>query len=302
MSKTISKSAEIANRFYREGTAYNAVLAILIAETLNGHGITRAKLIEQAGKVELENGKHPTKHDVGVVLSPSENNMGNFSANGHLYYCNREPVAGSKRTLQYFYVERKTSLEPHSRPVSNEDIEAREARKHARAEAKAKREAEKAEKRAELEARKQARAEAKAAKEAVKEAIAAKAAERDELKAAIKATKADRWARKQTMFADKKALAAAEKEGDTDTAKSLKKTIGGHRLQLSNFDRKLVKLAGQLEAVQDELTAMRHSTDATDTETPAETSKNERPTEQAEGEAFETPEGEQDESENEVEV
>jgi len=280
MSKKISKSAEIANRVYREGTAYNAVLAILIAETLRGFGVTRAKLIERAGKVELENGKHPTKHDVGVVLSPSEDNMGNFSANGHLYYCNREPVAGSKRTLKYFFVERETPLKPHSRPVSNEEMEVREARK-------------------------QARAEAKAAKEAVKEAIAAKAAERDELKAAIKTTKADRWARKQTMFADKKALAAAEKEGDTDTAKSLKKTIGGHRLQVNNFDRKLAKLTEQLDRIRNELNALRHPTETNAAETPAEISENERPTESdavEASEASEASEAEQEESENEVEA
>lgn len=272
-----SKKEHIADKLYRPDSAYNTVARILASSNF---GITRAKLIEKA------QAKGASVYDVGVVLSPTEDNRGNISASGHLYYVPRTPIKDSKRTLKYFPpVLRETPMEPLRRHETDEEREAR------------------AQRLVERQAKAKAKAEAEAKSKAERE-------HKREVRTQIEKVKKERWAVKKEGWDIKRQLKAAEKaasplnkvvekaqkavnaadDADADlkaalqdalaAAKSANDTIADLQSKVEKNDAMLEAFDAQLAELADGLEAVTQSEEAP--EVAAETSENIRATEDEE--------------------
>ena len=104
---------------YRDESAYNVIFGAWQKLQVT----TKQALVEMGF----------SSHDITVVLSPREsskrgNCLGNFSAQGHVYFAdklNRKVVDGVKEDQKFRLRWRKEVLEPRKRPVKGDKVEAK---------------------------------------------------------------------------------------------------------------------------------------------------------------------------------
>lgn len=99
---------------YRDESSYGKLLDFAIRKRGKGELFSRAQMEAYAKQIKT------TASGVGVVLSSNPDNVGNMSAQGHIYYFSRVPQKGTREVLYAGPFERDPHWEPVRRTVSKE--------------------------------------------------------------------------------------------------------------------------------------------------------------------------------------